>query len=242
MKLALLILSVLLLGCRLSLAGQDERFVEFSGALALHHRPTADQTYIYDLGTVHVMQPGRFTLVQTVIDDAGRMAFELKVLDTLRTYCRRPDGKYPPPSDVFRLGPPDLPVESIEVKTSGKWPFKTASWHYPYKRLAIEESNGTFSQVALYLHCKGGHQDEQDEYLKRRARITNGTRYRQLFDCKRGIYDMEGVPFVDDEEPSPEEIQKSMFPDPVPPPNTSGYRVYRDICLRVTDEEPYSPE
>ena len=153
MKLSVPILSILLVTCRLSLAGQDERFVEIPFV--------EDQTFIYDFGTVHIIQPGRFTIVRTLIASAERMAFELKALDTLRTYCKRPEGNYPPPTDVFTLGPPDLPVKSIEVKTKnhGSLPgrrdqSKTASWYYPYKRLAAEERDGTFSQWELYLACK----------------------------------------------------------------------------------------
>jgi hypothetical protein len=63
-----------------------------------------------------------------------------------------------------------------------------------------------------------------------------------LFDCKRGLYDLFGVPFIDGKEPSAELIQKLMHPEPVPPPNTNGHGLYRDICLRVTHEKPYSPE
>ena len=78
--------------------------------------------------------PGRFTIIGTSIDSADVMKLELKVLDTLRTYCSRPDGKYPAPVDVFTLGPPDLPIESIEVKTpvAGKTnPYKVVSLSYP---------------------------------------------------------------------------------------------------------------
>lgn len=84
MKLSPLIFTALLIACCSSLAEKNERFVEFSYI--------ADQTLIYDLGTVRVIQPCRFTIVSTLIDDANRMAFELKALDTLRTYCKRPDG------------------------------------------------------------------------------------------------------------------------------------------------------
>jgi hypothetical protein len=191
------------------------------------------------------IQPGRFTIVSTLIDDANRMAFELKALDTLRTYCKGPDGKYPPPTDVFTLGPPDLPVKSIEVKTknyeslpSRKDQYKTASWYYPYKRLATEELDGTFHQWEFYLVCKYGHQDEWELFKDKQAEITNGERARQLFDCKRGLHDFFGVPFIDGEEPSAELMQKMMHPQLVRP----GNQLYRDICLPVTHETPYSPE
>jgi hypothetical protein len=173
------------------------------------------------------------------------MAFELKVLDTLRTYCKGPDGKYPPPTEVFTLGSPDLPVKSIEVKTKNSSPgrkdqYKTASWDYPYKRFAYEERDGTFNQWELYLVCKYGHQDEWELYKEKRAEITNGEQARQLFDCKRGLLDFHGVPFVDGREPSAELMQKMMHPEPVK--LGKGLYLYREICLRVTHEKPYSPE
>ncbi len=239
MKLSPLIFSVSLIACCPALAAQDERFVEFPD---FGH---GGQTLLYDLRTVQMIQPGRFTIVSTWIDDADRMAFELKALDTLRTYCKGPDGKYPPPTDVFTLGPPDLPVKSIEVKTknyessAGRTDqYKTASWDYPYKRFAHEERDGTFFQWEIVLTCKYGHQNEWDLYREKRAEITNGERARQLFDCKRGLHDFFGVPFIDGREPSAALMQKMMHPQLVKP----GNQLYRSVCLQVTHEQPYSTE
>jgi hypothetical protein len=117
----LLVFLMSLLACCPSLAAQNERFVEFPFR--------QDQTFTYDLRTVQMIQPGRFTIVSTVMDNADLMRFELKVLGILRTYCKRPDGKYQPPTDVFTLGPPDLPIESIEV-TSAEQKYKIAGWQY----------------------------------------------------------------------------------------------------------------
>ena len=173
----------------------------------------------------------------------------MKALDTLRTYCKRPDGDYPPPTDVFALGPPDLPVKSIEVKTKNyeslpgrKDQYKTASWSYPYKRLASEERDGTFYQWKFYLVCKYGGQDEWDLYREKRAEITNGERKRELFDCKRGLHDSSGVPFIDGKEPSAELMRQMMNPELVGRPLGGSVYVYRTICLRVTHEEPYTPK
>ena len=101
MKLSPLIFSVLLIACGPSLADDNERFVEFPWF--------AGKTRTYDLRTVQIIQPGRFTILSTSIDDGDVMKFRLKALDTLRSYCKRPDGSYPPPTDLFILGPPDLP-------------------------------------------------------------------------------------------------------------------------------------
>jgi len=72
--------------CCHSLADQNERFVEVECCLPGKIR-------IYDLRTVQMIQPGRFTILSTEIDGGDLMTLELKVLDTLRTYCKRPDGK-----------------------------------------------------------------------------------------------------------------------------------------------------
>jgi hypothetical protein len=237
MKLLPLICSVLLIASCPSFADQTERFFEFPFG--------ADQTRVYDLSTVRVIQPGRFTVVSTLIADANRMAFELKVLDALRTYCKGPDGKYPPPADLFTLGPPDLPVRNIEVKStspSTRWKYesKIASWSYPYKRLAIED-RGEFSQERTFFACKDLAREEWDLYRDKRAEITNGERRRELFDCKRALHDFFGVPFVDGKEPSAALMRTMMRPEPVKP-HTMGLQLYRDICLRVTHETPYSPE
>jgi hypothetical protein len=88
---------------------QDKRFVEI---------PSANSVHSFDLTTVQMIQSGRFAVVGTTVDNPDVMKLKLKVLATLRTFCGKPAGKYPAPADVFTLGPPDLPVESIEVGVS----------------------------------------------------------------------------------------------------------------------------
>jgi hypothetical protein len=239
MKLSPLILSVLLIACCPSLADQDGRFVEFPELPA--------KTRIYDLHTVQMIQPGRFTILSTSIDDADVMRFELKALYTLRSYCKRPDESYPPPTDLFTLGPPDLPIKSIEVRSSQTklGQFKSATWHYPYKRLAIEDRDGTFVQDEAYFYCKDAvHQkDEGELYLKQRTSITNGSQTKELFDCKRGL---RGNFVTLDEEPAgPDRFWPSdpakVHTDVVTPHSYSDLW-YRGVCLRVMHETPYSPK
>jgi hypothetical protein len=158
-----------------SLAAQDERFVQIPFGRG--------QSEIYDLRTVRVIQPGRFTIVGTWIDDADRMQLELKVLDTLRIYCKRPDGKYPAPNDLFTSGPPDLPIKDIEVETKSYKDHqekthqekthqeKTASWHYPYERFA-ERWRGEVNQDRGSLTCKFGDHDEWELYREQQKHIT----------------------------------------------------------------------
>jgi hypothetical protein len=150
MKLSPLIFLVLLIAVCPSLADQNERFVEFLWV--------EGKTRTYDLRTVQMIQPGRFTILSTSIDDGDVMRFELAALHTLQNYCnKRPDGNYPPPTDVFTLGPPDLPIKDIEVKSSQTklGQFKSANWRYPYKRFAIED-RGEFSQKPIFLPAKMG--------------------------------------------------------------------------------------
>jgi hypothetical protein len=64
------------------------------------------QTTTYDLRTVNLIQPGKFVIVETIIDEPDVMRFKLKVLDTLRSQCDRPVGSYPAPAETFTLGPP----------------------------------------------------------------------------------------------------------------------------------------
>jgi hypothetical protein len=147
MKQSPVISLMMLIGCFQSLAAQDnKRFVEFQ---------ERGLTQTYDLSTVQMLQPGRFTIVSTQIDDADVMKLELKVLDTLRTYCKEPDGKYPAPTDLFALGPPDLPIATIDVQSYSSG-LKYAFWYYPYDRLAGHLVNGRVVQKEMDLQCKDG--------------------------------------------------------------------------------------
>jgi hypothetical protein len=235
MKPRAIIFSVLLIACCPSFADQNERFVEFSELPA--------KTRTYDLSTVQMMQPGRFTILSTSMDDTDVMRFELKALETLLTYCKGPDGNYPPPTSLFTLGPPDLPIKSIEVKSSqtkdGTRQFKSASWSYPYKRLAIEDP-GKFVQEEIKYFCKDGYRtDEYELYANQKMSIANGRQNKELFDCKRGIRGdfvklPEGPNFWP---PDPAKVRTEMVK-----PHSYADTWYRGVCRRVMREEPYSPE
>jgi hypothetical protein len=175
---------------------------------------------------------------------------ELKVLDTLSTYCKRPDGKYPAPTNLFTLGPPDLPIKSIEVESKSYAPlpgtkeshqFKTASWSYPYKRLAAEHYWHPPSETALRVEfwqgegrliCKHGDRHELELYGEQRTSITNGQRNKELFDCKRGLWGDSSL----------EDINPAQIVTRQVTPQTYSDQVYSGVCLRVTHEMPYNPE
>ena len=201
--------------CSMSLAAscpswaseQQNRFIEF---------PSAINTLIYDLDTVRIVTPGRFTIISTRIDNPDVMKFELNTLTALKSYCTRPDGKYPAPSDLFQLGQPDLPVEQIEVGTHApdKWVF----WKYPYRRLEQEHN------PAISFHCNAFGQSYN--------MITNGFRDKEVFDCKRGLRS-----WFNDESDDP----RNAFMMPVKS-GTNGWRWYDSVCRAVTHEEPHQPE
>jgi len=230
MKLFPLICAVLFVASGPSLAGdQDNRFVEF---------PNAGTTVTYDLSTVRMIMPGKFTIISTTIDNPDVMKLKLKVLNTLRTYCGRPDGKYPAPADVFTLGPPDMPVQSFVVESkqtnlAGKtYPFKTVSWSYPYLKLAAKFEGHPEQQQIAFLHCKQGGKTENELYSEHRTSIMNGIRSKELFDCKRGL---TGLFLNEDDEPA-KAITGFVRS------GTYNAQYYLGVCHRVTHELPYEPK
>lgn len=188
-----------------SWAGENgERFLE------LHND---EDTTTFDLSTVQIIQPGRFSINSTTIDDPFWMTFELKMLATLRPYCLRPAGKYSAPASLLTLGPPDMPVKSIDVISKAR---KVVSWDYPYKRLG----NRNF-----VLSCNKQDQFEQE------LMITNGISSKYLFDCKRGLvgfFDGIGDP--------------SKVPTFVVPANLFVEHHYMRVCYTVMHEWPFMPE
>jgi hypothetical protein len=187
-----------------SLAGdQETRFLEL---------PNDADTLTYDLSTVQMIQPGRFTVIGTTIDNPDVMKLELKLLDSLRTYCKRPDGKYPAPADLLTLGQPDMPIETIEVD----WQGKLVSWSYPYKRLQGKVIHMACSAPDLY-----------------RKGITNGFWMKALFDCRRGLI---GSFLNEDDDPS------KAFHASFVKQATRGEWYYRRVCYAVMHELPYEPE
>ena len=199
---------------------QDRRFLEF---------PNDNNTTTFDLSTVQIVQPGRFTVIATKIDSPDVVALELKVLDTLRTYCARPAGKYPAPADFLTLGRADMPVENIVVKSSrtDKWVY----WSYPYKRLAMSTTQG-LDEKSTILYCREQSKTEAQLFLERRAQIMNGSRMKHLFDCRRGL---AGMFFDNNDDPSKaitSAVKRGTF----------GEDEYFRVCVAVMSEMPYLPQ
>ncbi len=191
----------------------DSRFVEF---------PDKTGTAIYDLGTVQIIQPGRFSIVSTEIDHPDVMQLKLNALGILRTYCGRPPGDYPAPATLFSMGSPDLPVEKIEVtRKDSVW------WYYPYKRLSYGEHD---EQLSALIACRGP--DKTDGwFLQQRAEITNGKKTKHVFDCERGL---SGWFFPGDDDPS--KVMTTFVK-----PNSVGEMKYFRVCMAVTHKKAYLP-
>jgi len=75
-----------------SAADSSDRFVEYS-------MPDGS-TQTFDLATVQIIVPGRFTVIGTTIDNPDVMKLKLMTLNTLRPFCERSTGKYEHASPV----------------------------------------------------------------------------------------------------------------------------------------------
>jgi hypothetical protein len=210
-NLSWLICGAWLAGCPAWAGDQDGRFFEYR---------LNNGTETFDFNTVQMIQPGRFTIVSTTIDDPDAIKLELKTLDALKIYCDYHAGKYSPPKDLFVLGPPDLPVKAITVHNMRDGP--AVSWSYPYKRLQLTSGD---QEKEIFFAC--GH------YVEQRDKITNGIRTEYQFDCKRG---MAGIFFeLDDRDPS--KVHMSFVQ-----PGTVGEDEYLHLCRRATHQIPWLPQ
>jgi hypothetical protein len=188
-------------------------------------RERGGDTLSYDLDTVQFISPGKFKIVMTEIDNPDVMKFELNTLQTLRQYCPRPDGKYPAPTELLQLGPPDLPVEMIEVSsgTRSDYPSKMVSWKYPYRRLSAKYDG--------LLPCTRGSRTANDLFMEVYNSIANGFRRKEIYDCKRGL---KGY-LVDGNDDPPKALIAPVKS------GTYGEEYYRTVCRAVMHEEPYLP-
>jgi hypothetical protein len=201
-------------------ANEKIRFLQFPNDL---------ETVTFDLSTVQIIQPGRFSIIATRIDNADVMRLKLKVLATLRTYCARADGHYPASVDIFALGSPDLPVKDIKVQSlayGARLMTKGVSWDYPYKRL-VEIGGLTAS---AYLRCREPDRTEGELYLAQRNRITNGWQSKDLLDCERGLW---GI-LEENDDPA------KVYMQPLSK-GSRAFEYYLSVCRAVTHEAPYLP-
>src|SRR3954451_8509260 len=101
----------------------SSRFLEFDNDIA---------SWTYDLETVKMLLPGRFTIVHTMIDNHDLMNLRLKTIEALQTYCGRKDGQYEAPLDILTATPPDMRIKAVSVR--GGEADKHVFWFYPYKK------------------------------------------------------------------------------------------------------------
>jgi hypothetical protein len=183
------------------------------------------------LTTVQFVDPGRFTIVSNAQDHPDVIRLNLVVLETLKSYCSRPDGEYVPPPELFALGPADMPVKKIEVKTrSGNPPFKNVVWRLPYRRLALDYPNGP-QEADGFFDCTGPAVESiEKEYNELRDLIMNGTRRKELYDCRHGIM---GV-FANVDDPPSRAIANTNIP--------GGFlEAYLRLCPTIVGGLPYMP-
>ena len=65
----------------------DGRFLETRGN---------DDTTTFDLSSVEIIQPGRFSIKTTTIDNPYMLSWKLKLYAALRPYCSQQQGSTPP--------------------------------------------------------------------------------------------------------------------------------------------------
>lgn len=192
-----------------------------------------DTTITYDLTTVQMLDPGRFTIISKSQDHPDIIQFRLTVLKTLKSFCGRPDGEYPPPPELFTLGPPDMLIEKIEVKTqkTGSVPFKNAVWRLPYRRLALNYPTGPQEYVSFF-DCEGPAVKSIDhEYNGMKSLIMNGSAAKELYDCRHGILGL----FLNTDDPSSTAITSNNI--------TGAYlAAYVRLCATVVGGLPYMPK
>lgn len=209
-----------------AIAGQaaaldQDRWVEFD---------YENETITYDLTTVQMIDPGRFTITSRVIDHPDVMRLKLAVLTTLRPFCAQPDGQYAAPEELFMLGKPDMPIKKIDVKTQpprlGAKKFKDVAWWLPYRRLAI----GTQEEMSFF-DCEGPAVESADaEYLELRSFIVNGMPRKELYDCRHGV--VGG--FLHSDDPPSKAISGTVM-------RGAFLQAYTRLCPTVVGGVPYIP-
>jgi hypothetical protein len=203
---------------------KDNRFVEF---------PDQYHSTTYDLSTVQFLLPRKFSIVATIIDNPDRQRARLKVFDALDGYCKRPDGEYEAPPELFTLGPPDLPITKIVVRSYqtnfiGKYIFKDAKWYLPYKRLAYD-AKGEYPTEVLYRCRDIDEMTTLEFHNKGRSEILNGYRQKQVYDCDRALMNV----YTSD---SLLELPMSLVR------SGTGFSVYYErLCRILTGKAPYEP-
>jgi hypothetical protein len=156
------------------------------------------------------------------------MKLKLTALDTLRSYCVKPEGTYSPPDNLFTLGKPDMPIENIRVRKIGNrsYAFKQVIWGLPYRRLAIGSD-----EMPSFFVCEGPQvKSQDDEFQVKRSLLLNGIRSKTMYDCKRGVMGS----FVHEDDDVSKVISGTV---------RGGFlRDYIALCRKLGIAEPYLPQ
>jgi hypothetical protein len=215
-------------GNRTNLASdQSDRFLELPGGPV---------NWTYDLHTVDLVEPGKFTVTAILGWNPEVMRFKLNALDTLRALCNRSDGQYPAPAGLLTLGEPDMPVKTIRVRTGSNQAGrdeKTVEWAVPYRRLANPNGRGGLKEEVSFVVCWGGNPPDGNQwYSEERNAIMTTSSVKYLFDCDRGVMGS----FVDDRDDASKALMGSV---------RTGFRIggmvrdYLAVCQKVTGKDPW---
>lgn len=201
----------------------------FAGTIddRFHEVPYENNTDTYDFSTVEFVQPGRFTIIKTIIDKPDVMRYKMNVLSAMRDYCKRVPKQYEPPSEISSFGTPDMALKNVEVSES------MVTWYYPYKKFAVETTGGLI-EISDNLFCRDGKGRTEAELFSRAwSWQVNGFRQKEFYDCRRGL--VGSFLKIDDG------LEKAFIHPVATDMATRRYAIFWVLCSKVTHEAPYEP-
>jgi hypothetical protein len=211
------VVASLISGAALAL-DEKQPFIEFSNPR---------ETVSFDLRTVKLIQPGKFTISNTTVANPDYMKVELNALDIMREHCSSPDGNYEVGERALAGGEPDLPVKAIKVASdrhNDSWGRATTSklvtWELPYSKF---HDRGPIEKSFV---CKYDNESEAYTYQHQRSLITNGTSSSMTFDCRRELVAFGGAE---------DYVSK-------PPFGSYAFGFYFNLCEAVIHERPFVSE
>lgn len=211
-----LVLASAIIGALAVPATANERFIEIGDDTS---------TTTFDLSTVNVIQPGKFSVIYMTTDNPDVIRLRLAIIDDLKSACSKPFGEYDISMKVIDIKKPDMPVEKIRVyDLSGA---KVTRWSKPYLEYSFIK-DGKVKQADEFFPCGTKRQKLDDYYMETRSSIMGGIREKIMFDCRRGL--MGVYPRENDTSPLLlTEIRGAYV------------TYYKKVCPKVTGEPPYLP-
>lgn len=190
------------------LAVAKDRFMEFD---------SINSTTVFDLSTVHILQPGKFSVTYTSTDHPDVMRLRLAILDEFKAVCGKPAGRYAMGQKVLAMKQADVAVEDIVVE-AGK--DKMVTWSKPWYENSSVNGKGQTVQDSEFAVCT-------DKFFRdSRQVIMDGLKSKIQFDCKRAVM---GLYFGSDSEPMMVDVR-------------GGYTTYyKGVCKAVTGLDAYRP-